>query len=453
MNLSELINALRRSWWLVAACLIVGAASAAGVTQVLPEQFDSTVSLLVAVVPDAGASPLQANSATVERVKSLVSVPMSTPVVDDVINRLSLSEGRAGLIRRISVSVPAETTVMNISVRDTDRQAAATLANTVGEAFSTRVATIDPSGTKIAVSVIQPAGPAPAPSSPRPLLNLAVGFLLGGVIGVTAAALRSRRRGVLSSPDAVELATGSTVLAQTAAPEYLSVLDALADRPAVRDEMYRRLRISLSRRCGASRAESPDVCLVCGDLSDTGTAWIAAQLALANAAAGARVLVIDIAGSPESTGQSVGLIDLLLQRVPVEEVLVTLPTTAGVTLLGWGLPDVRVVDPLGMSEMAKVLPRLAERFDCIVIRSSNIALSSDAALLSEHASKVLLVVQASDATSAAIAYAVEAVRRVTGSSPGIVLTSSPNRLGARRGSGTARRRGASKTALPRETRR
>lgn len=440
MTPAELLDAIRRSWWLVIACVLVGAASATAVTQATPEQYSSTVSLLVAVLPEKGATVFQSNSLLAERVKSFANVPTSSPVVNEVVNRLGLSKDGDGLIGRISVAIPPETTVMNISARSDDPQAAATLANTVGEVFSSRLSTLDPSGVTFGVSVIDPAKPSQVPVLPRPSLNLAIGVLLGAVVGVIAAALRRRHRGVLSSPAAVELASGSAVLAKIAAPDFASVRDALTHSSPGRDETFRRLRMALSHRRSRREAVPPGIWLVCGDRSDAGSAWVASQLAVAGVAAGGRVLAVDVAGPPEAAGDGLGLVDLLVERTPTEEVLASLPTISGVALMGWGKPDQRIADPLGSAGLGPVLTSLAARYDSVVVRSKDVASSSDAPLLGEHASEVLLMVRARAATTGGVGYAVEALDRVAGPLSGIVLTSRLGWRGRRRLFAAARRR-------------
>lgn len=426
MNALELLDSIRRAWWVVLLCLIAGIASATALTLVTPKQYSSTASLLVAAVPAGDTTTFQAVSIVTERVKSFTGVPTSTPVVDDVIDRLGLSVNRVELISNIKVTVPADTSVVRISVTNGNPETSAKIANTLGELFARRLATIDPSGMTFGVSVIEPASPSTQPVTPRPSLNLAIGTLLGGMTGVVAAALRRRRLGVLSSAAAVERVSGSTVFAEIADPGEVAMMDALVQGSATRSETFRKLRLALAHGKNASAEGISEVCLVCGDQPGAGSAWVASQLALAGSAVGGRVLLVDLARSPEGAGQDLGLVDLLLQRAPLDEVLTSLPTGAGVTLMGWGQPDAQVVDPLGSAAVGQVVTALAGRFDSLVVLTRDVTSSSDAALLGEHVSDVLLVVRSETATSGVVGDAAEALVRAAGALSGVVLTTRPH---------------------------
>lgn len=107
------------------------------------------------------------------------------PVIDDLGLDLTSSEVRNGL----NVSVPLDTSIISIRTTDTDPDRAAKVANAIGESLAGVVRDlrgVDP----LTFQMIERAEPASSASSPRPVLNVLIGILVGICVGAGLISLR-----------------------------------------------------------------------------------------------------------------------------------------------------------------------------------------------------------------------------------------------------------------------
>lgn len=102
-------------------------------------------------------------------------------VTAKVIEQLNLDMSSSGLEKRIRVTAPEDTRVLQISVTDEDPQRAADIANVVREVASEQIQDIMDVD---AVKLVYEAGVPAAPSSPNVMRNTFLSMLLGAVIAV-----------------------------------------------------------------------------------------------------------------------------------------------------------------------------------------------------------------------------------------------------------------------------
>jgi uncharacterized protein involved in exopolysaccharide biosynthesis len=144
----------------------------------------------------AVAAALGADRKLIEsRVRSYALLAGSAPVVDQVITTLHLPYRPRDLAARIDVSVPLDTTYIDVWASDPDPSRAALIATvvetTLAGVAASETHTADPVST-IRISVRQPAR---IPSRPEPVrwpLHAAGGLLAGLAIGAGVAVLRRR---------------------------------------------------------------------------------------------------------------------------------------------------------------------------------------------------------------------------------------------------------------------
>ena len=195
MRLSEYLLVVRKHFVLFAAIFLASVLAAFAVTSLTTPTYESTTRLFVSTSGNESAADLlTGNSFTQQRVKSYADIVTSPAVLDSVITELSLPDLADKLATRISASVPLNTVILEITVSDPSPYRAASIANSVAHSLEqvvTNLETVDPTvASPVKLSVIQSGIPAKAPASPRPLLNLALGALIGLALGFGSSLLR-----------------------------------------------------------------------------------------------------------------------------------------------------------------------------------------------------------------------------------------------------------------------
>ena len=104
------------------------------------------------------------------------------------------------LMRKIEVGLVSDTELIHITVSDTDPVMSAFWANTVTEAFIAEVVNIMHIEN---VNVLDDAIPALGPVSPRPMLNLAIAFILGAMVSTGLAFLLEYLDNTIKTPQDV----------------------------------------------------------------------------------------------------------------------------------------------------------------------------------------------------------------------------------------------------------
>lgn len=141
-------------------------------------KYDSTTRIyVVSQNVEAGAGltnqELQAGSYLVKDYKEII---LSQDVLRQVTDELSLTEELSG---KVSVSIPVDTRIVSISVRDKDPNEAARIANSLRVVAAKKIIDV----TKVSdVTTLEEATPAEEPSTPRTKRNIAIGLLAGGLL-------------------------------------------------------------------------------------------------------------------------------------------------------------------------------------------------------------------------------------------------------------------------------
>lgn len=141
-------------------------------------QYDSTTRIyVVSQNVEAGAGltnqELQAGTYLVKDYKEII---LSQDVLTQVATELNLKES---LKEKISVSIPVDTRIVSISVRDADPNEAARIANSLRTFAAQKIVEV----TKVSdVTTLEEAVPAEEPTTPNIKRNILLGLLAGGIL-------------------------------------------------------------------------------------------------------------------------------------------------------------------------------------------------------------------------------------------------------------------------------
>lgn len=210
MNSVGTLFAIARRHWLMLLCwTLLGGAVTSGLNLLIPAEYEASARMLV-VAPDwndmtaladpnyGGATPLAyGDEFTQMRVASYAKLLDSPMVTAPVVQRLHLGMSAEELGARVTAHIVPDTVIMDIQVKDRSATQAALIADEMARQLIVTIREIErPANSRY--SPVQPvlmetASVPNRPVSPRTLLYIASGMLVGFLIGLTYLALREGR--------------------------------------------------------------------------------------------------------------------------------------------------------------------------------------------------------------------------------------------------------------------
>jgi non-specific protein-tyrosine kinase len=289
-------------------------------------------------------------------------------------------------------------------------------------------------GSASLLSVIEPAVAPDTPISPRPLLNVllacVIALLVAGGLILLAAYLDDTIKTPADVEEVVGLPTLGSVGRMTGGrgrSEIYRLATLLYPRSAVA-ESYRMLRSNLE----FARVDRPiHTILVTSSLPGEGKTVTAANLAIAFALEGRRVLLVDAdlrkpaVHTLFDVPNTQGLTSMLRSdTVSLESVAHTNEQERLKVLTSGPLPP-NPAEMLGSQRMLTVLQRLQAGQDVLIIDSPPLRVVTDAAILSAFVDGTLMVIDAGKSRRPAVRLGREALNRVNAQILGVVLNRVP----------------------------
>ena len=208
----DVLSLLRTIWRkkfliLLTAILTTGLAFAYSAFLATP-QYDSTTRLYVVTQSsDNGAGitnqDLQAGSFLVKDYKEII---LSQDVLKNVTTTLGIADD---IKEKITVNIPVDTRILSITVRDSDPNQAATIANTLRDEAAKKIIEV----TKVSdVTTLEAALPAEKPSTPQTKRNLVLGFIVGAFLATALVLVLEVLDDRVKRPQDIEEGLGMTLL-------------------------------------------------------------------------------------------------------------------------------------------------------------------------------------------------------------------------------------------------
>jgi capsular polysaccharide biosynthesis protein len=239
MELKDYLAALRRFWTAWVGATVLGVLLAVLVLQLSTPTYDARAQVFVA------SSSTGTSQMVSQRVKSYPDVAVSRAVLDPVIERLNLKAGFIAVKGNVRASNPVDTSQIVIVATSTDPQQAADLANAVAEEFTGVVENLESPASGISpvnLTVTDPAVAPSSPASPNRLYVLSLGLVVGLLLGLALAIVRSRASTAVYDEPALRAAWGEEDALQVLTPPPgRAARRARAGRPAA--AMARRLEL------------------------------------------------------------------------------------------------------------------------------------------------------------------------------------------------------------------
>lgn len=179
IDVFQLLNTLwKRKLIIALVAIVTGAIAFAYSSFIIKPEYTSTTRIYV-VNRNQGDKPgltnqdLQAGSYLVKDYREII---LSQDVLEKVVTDLQLDMPAKNLASKIQVTVPVDTRIVSISVKDKQPEEASRIANSLREIAAQKIISV----TRVSdVTTLEEARPATSPSSPNIRRNTLIGFLGG----------------------------------------------------------------------------------------------------------------------------------------------------------------------------------------------------------------------------------------------------------------------------------
>ena len=435
MDLQQYLQTLRKYWRSILTVLSVCVGAALVFTFLQTPKYSSTSSALIAVDTAATPGELSSGALYAERqVSSFVALADSALVLDPVIDELGLNVTPQALRSRVSVSAPAGTSIVDVTVTDTNAGRAAEIANAITASLKNVTSDVVPTGPDgdeiVTVTVVEPASESSRPVSPRPVVNIALGLIAGVVLGLGQALVRRLLDSRIRTRDDLEEITDAPVLASVV---HHKGSDRAKDEAApargtawASDESYRKLRTAVGFvALGGERRSS---IVVTSSVQGEGKTETSTNLAKVLAEAGARVLLVDAdlrrpqVGARLGLDDELGLSDVLTGRADLNDVLLSVDDLSVLTA---GTVPPNPSELLGSEAMAELLALVEAHFEYVILDAPPLLPVTDAAVLSHQAGGAVVVARAGVARQNQLTEALSILEAADASVYGVVLNDVP----------------------------
>ena len=179
IDVFQLVKVLwKRKFLIVLTAIIAGLAAFAYSSFVIKPQYTSTTRIYVVNRNQAGKPGLtnQDLQAGAYLVKDYREIILSQDVLEKVVADQKLTMDAKTLGRKVSVTVPADTRIVSISVRDGNPEEASRIANALREVAAQKIISV----TRVSdVTTLEEARPATSPSSPNIRRNTMIATIAG----------------------------------------------------------------------------------------------------------------------------------------------------------------------------------------------------------------------------------------------------------------------------------
>ncbi len=474
-DFGRLLATLRASWWLILALVVIAGAGAYAVSLATPSRYSSSETLIY--LPAGDSTSLTTDYAT-RQLETAVGLVQAEPVLGPAATKLGVSEAK--LRGSVSGVLPANSNLLRIDATAATAVGAQNRALIVAQVFQqfrlglqrraidarinavkkqiqklTPPTTADASATirslreslslsqadrAVATGDFAVGDPAPlptAPYQPKPSRNAVLGAVAGLLIGIAAAFGRARLNHKLVTIDDVETAYGMQAIGAIPPPGFHEqdyegriIGDFEASSPLV--EAFRSTRATLSLYSVGNG--KPYVVAVTSANSGEGKTTVVANLAMAMATSGKRVLAISAdLRKPTLYGYfpdaaRAGLLDVLSGHRNLDEATgwVNLNgSSAAGGRLGVLATDARFRDPARLFEstdISRVLNDARRDYDVILIDSPPLLQTPEASIIAGLADASLLVGRAGKLTRDDARRALERLETAHAKTLGVIVS-------------------------------
>lgn len=185
LGLQEVAKILKKRLWLIIILTVISIAISAGISfYALTPVYKAQTQILVNQNNGAEGVYSWQTTETDLRLINTYNVIITSPVIlTPVIEALNLNLTPSQLIHQISITNESDSKVVTISVEDSNPSIAVEISNTVAEVFKEQIPQLM-SVDNISVLSAAKLSENPTPVKPNKMLNIAIGGLIGLMVGI-----------------------------------------------------------------------------------------------------------------------------------------------------------------------------------------------------------------------------------------------------------------------------
>lgn len=434
MDLKDYVKVLRERWLLITIVALLGVLGAVALTALSTPQYQSTARLFVSTPEAETGQAFQGGQFSQQRVRSYATLLTGEEVSRRVVDQLGIDEDPRSLTGQISAVAELDTVILSVSATDDSPARAQQLAQTTVEVFVDYVQELEtPPGRESALvkaTIVDRATLPSSPVSPQPARDIAIGLLLGLLLGVGFAVLREALDNRVKSVADIQHVLGDSVplLGDIGYNKSVVKHPLISGLPShhPRLESYRVLRTNLEFL-------DPDldhkVYVVSSALPGEGKTTTCVNLALTLANDGQRVLLIEAdlrrprAADYLSLLSTVGVTTVLLGELTLADAVQS--PYDNLDFLGAGAIPPNPAELLGSPGMQKLLAEARSNYDIVLIDAPPLLPVTDAALLAVESDGVLIVVKHHSTTHDQLRSSIERLKSVNARVGGTIVTMTP----------------------------
>ena len=405
ITLMDLLKIIRKHLPTMIIAFVIVVAAVSAYTFLAPPKYTATAQAMATynASQDGESISQQSTGGTYisNQITSYPTLAATEKVLKPVINELGLDETVDDLAGQITVTNPTNTAFVNIAAVDGDPKQAADIANAVAESLKTVIEndlyTGDTSPVK--VSIVQKAQTPLTKSSPKTVLYLAVGVVLGLIVGVFAALIKDLLNTRVEEPSDVRGVVRASSLGSVPVDDSLeSKRPVLVSQPngAIAEE-FRRIHTNIDF-LQTDRTEGVGQLLVITSAQPSeGKTTMAINTAVALAEDGAKVLLIDADLRHPSVAHhlgiegAAGLAHVLSGQMGPKDVVQSY-WKPNLHILPGGKRPANAGVLLGSETMKLMVEQALTQYDYVIIDTAPLTVSNDGAVFGRWAKGLLLVV-------------------------------------------------------------
>ncbi|NQX35581.1 polysaccharide biosynthesis tyrosine autokinase [Herbiconiux sp. VKM Ac-2851] len=452
MELRSYFGIVRAHWIVIVLLTLVGGAAGFGWSLLQPRVFEADASGYVSAgsTTDTGNALVGDNLAQ-SKVKSYIDIGASRAVAQYAIDSLGLEDvSPEQLVNRIAVTNPSSTVLLKVSATGATPVAARDLAEAWLRGIAAQIQTIENPGSEAGAStgVVQlvPLDSAvlpTSPTSPNTRLAILAGLVAGLLLSLAYAILRHTLDRRIRSAELVEKETGLSVIGAIPVDRRFTDDDRLVSMDGATDysnlgeddaavaEALREVRTNLQFM---DVDNPPRVIVVTSPLPGDGKSTTIANLAIALAASGQRVILVDADLRRPTVHKTfnlvgaAGLTDVLAGRSAIADVLQPWGTSGRLAILASGKIPPNPSELLGSERMHSLLAELSTHA-IVLIDAPPLIPVTDAAILTHNTDGALIVGSVGRTTYEGLNKALQNLQKANARPLGIILNRVPRRGG------------------------
>ena len=212
IDLREYFSIIKKKWYIMAIlCVICLAISSVYSFFIAKPVYQAETTLIVKTEKVEGTNTVSSDQikTTQQLAVTYGEIIKSRKVLEDVIKNLDLKESYGSLSSKISVSTVTDTQIIKVSVKDTDNDNAAKIANEIPAVFTEEAIRIaDANG----VEVIDKAQVPTNPVAPNKKMNILIAGVLGIMVGLFSIFLMEFLNNKMRTPQDIDRTLGLPLL-------------------------------------------------------------------------------------------------------------------------------------------------------------------------------------------------------------------------------------------------